>query len=70
MDQMALFDVKEVEIEVPQTVKSPLECNKKLNSQAFVANQRLFAEYVKTIQRQNGCTWFEARKKFFEIRDQ
>ncbi|QAS52827.1 hypothetical protein [Halobacillus litoralis] len=67
MEQMALFE--SVEIEVPQSVKSPLECNKKMNSQAFVADQRLFAEYVKMIQRQQGCSWFEARKKFFEIRD-
>ncbi|QAS52397.1 hypothetical protein [Halobacillus litoralis] len=67
MEQMALFEP--VEIEVPQSVKSPLECNKKVNSQAFVANQRLFAEYMKVIQRQHGCSWFEARKIFFEIRD-
>ncbi|MGP4061484.1 hypothetical protein [Halobacillus sp. H74] len=67
MEQMALFE--SVEIEVPKSVKSPLECNKKMNSQAFVANQRLFAEYVKMIQRQQGCDWFEAKKMFFELRD-
>lgn len=67
MDQLELFD--SIKIDVPKTVESPLECKKKLNSQAFVANQRLFAEYVRMIQRQNDCSWFEAREKFFVIRD-
>lgn len=67
MEQMDLFD--DHPIEIPESVLSPIECNKKLDSKTFVANQKLFAEYVKMIQRQYGCSWFEARDKFFEIRD-
>lgn len=68
MEQINLFDSEEIEI--PKHVKAPFECNKKLGSQEFVGNQRLFGLYVKKIQREYGCTFLEARKKFFELRDQ
>ncbi|SEA53307.1 hypothetical protein SAMN05421743_105200 [Thalassobacillus cyri] len=67
MEQMELFEDQSNEI--PKAVLSPIECNKKLGRQAFVANQRLFGEYVKMIQNKYHCSWFEARKIFFENRD-
>lgn len=67
MEQMNLFN--DDPLNIPKTVLSPIECNKKLNSQDFAANQKLFSEYVKMIQRQHKCSWFEARQLFFKIRD-
>lgn len=66
MDQLSLFDQEQEGI--PETVLSPLECNKKPHSKEFISNQRLFSEHVRRIQLQHQCSWFEARKKFFELR--
>ncbi|MFC7064008.1 hypothetical protein [Halobacillus seohaensis] len=55
-------------IEIPKTVLSPIEVYQEIDSAKYVGNQKLFAKYVKDIQRQHGCSWFEARKKFFEIK--
>lgn len=67
MEQMNLFN--DEPLNIPKTVLSPIENNKKLNSQDFAANQKLFSEYVKLIQRQHKCSWFEARHLFFKFRD-
>ncbi|MCA1009855.1 hypothetical protein [Halobacillus halophilus] len=67
MEQMNLFN--DDTLNIPETVLSPIECDKKLNTQDFAANQKLFSEYVKLIQRQHTCSWFEARQLFFKLRD-
>ena len=55
-------------MEIPEDVVSPLECKKKLGSQAFRENQLRFRQYIKEIEAYTGLGFFEARKLFFEWR--
>ena len=71
MEQLKLFEEErsEVQVVIPKEIVSPLESKRRLMSKPFIEEREKFTSYVKAIQEQYKCTWFEARKMFFEHRD-
>lgn len=71
MSQLNLFQNEDsaVEIIIPKEVVSPLETNKGIKTKEFRQIQLRFSQYVRAIQEQYNCSWFEARKILFEHRD-
>lgn len=76
MGQLNLFVIEgeksqeEVGFLIPKEVLSPLESKERPYSKKFKKQQKEFSDYVHLIQSIYNCSWFEARKIFFEHRDE
>lgn len=55
---------------IPQTIISPLESTKTLNSKEFNEEREVFRRYVLAIQSYHKCSFVEARDMLIKARDE